>query len=1004
MKFLFLFFIGLITVFLSGFYLIHPTEIQISNFNQVFAQSEEKNKNFDEAITTHSSDTAIRDKSKDDNGKNKNFAEAFLSQSSDTSTNIGSKNKDKTSFIGRISTDYPKIHPAITKILEHTNPKAMAKIYGTSIENDRLYVYVHLADKKIQKFPSDIEILAKDKNIIASKLSLRQIKSLATLDSIQRITLPDFAVFNAHDVSEGVEFSEADTMHAAGFNGTGIKVAVIDDSFFINNTEISSNIIHSQLFNSSGTCIGNFPGDISCGETPDGSHGTAVAEIVVDMAPDVDLLLYSIGTSLDFGMAIDDAIIRGADIITASLGFPSLGGDGTNSWYRDGTSTVAKKVNNATSNEILVTVASGNQGTSHWRGTYVSLNSTELDGEFGFDMTAASTFPVAYESVMLFNSSATDNMRACLPVADSGSTYRAAWNSWPSTATEDYDLLLYSKNMTDFLNLSSQVPQNPDDWPPFEFFSTIPHGDVCLVLASYISSEDHLFHIDIGTSSFRNSTYMIPSGSIDTPADATGALAVGAITFSDTVLDYSDDALETFSSQGPTDDGRLKPEICGPDRTLTHQTAPPINGIFTGTSASTPHVAGAAALLLEQDPSLTVDQLRQKLINDARFNASYSIDNLCGSDSGGLKLVLNNSTITITKTPSGGDEMFDFTTTSTDVNLDGNFTGNGGFVIDTSVSNTVVFTGLSTLVTYTITELAEPGWEFDSLLCSGGTTVTDISGRTVTLDPDPGEQIDCTYTNSKLSSCTPPGSGDWIITNSCILSSSHSIMDGDIKVQSSSVLTIPNGVTLSIEFSLHNLTVEFGSGVLIKSGGAINTGTPSDFDSDGVPDSIDNCPLTANADQLDTDMDSTGDACDADDDNDTIIDGSDNCPLTPNADQLDTDFDGIGDACDAFPNDPDNDIDGDGVSGDIDNCPNVSNANQNDLDSDGTGDACDSQTIITSNTILTSDTSLGGDLVVEAGAVLTINPGVTLDIDFTNKKILVKFGGGILIKSGGTIT
>ncbi len=143
---------------------------------------------------------------------------------------------------------------------------------------------------------------------------------------------------------------------------------------------------------------------------------------------------------------------------------------------------------------------------------------------------------------------------------------------------------------------------------------------------------------------------------------------------------------------------------------------------------------------------------------------------------------------------------------------------------------------------------------------------------------------------------------------------------------------------------------------------------------------------------------------DPDSDGDGIPDSNDNCPETPNADQLDTDADGIGDVCDSFPNDPDNDIDGDGVSGEIDNCPETPNLNQNDLDSDGTGDVCDTETIITSNTILTTSTSLGGDLIVEQGSLLTINPGVTLDIDFVNQKILIKFGGGILIKSGGTIT
>ena len=117
----------------------------------------------------------------------------------------------------------------------------------------------------------------------------------------------------------------------------------------------------------------------------------------------------------------------------------------------------------------------------------------------------------------------------------------------------------------------------------------------------------------------------------------------------------------------------------------------------------------------------------------------------------------------------------------------------------------------------------------------------------------------------------------------------------------------------------------------------INTGLeifgPLDGDGDGINDGTDNCPLIANADQLDTDSDGTGDACDTDDDDDGTDDVTDNCPLIANADQLDTDSDGIGDACDT-------DDDGDGIPDVTDNCPWISNSDQLDSNSFGVGDAC----------------------------------------------------------------
>lgn len=92
--------------------------------------------------------------------------------------------------------------------------------------------------------------------------------------------------------------------------------------------------------------------------------------------------------------------------------------------------------------------------------------------------------------------------------------------------------------------------------------------------------------------------------------------------------------ISNFSSNGPTRDGRLKPEVAAPgDRVLsslsTNIAPPPLSQVASdglhwslrGTSMASPHVAGALAVVLQLNPTLDAVEARQMLIDGARADA-----------------------------------------------------------------------------------------------------------------------------------------------------------------------------------------------------------------------------------------------------------------------------------------------------------------------------------------------------------------------------------------------
>ncbi|NUT48599.1 MAG: S8 family serine peptidase [Saccharothrix sp.] len=80
-------------------------------------------------------------------------------------------------------------------------------------------------------------------------------------------------------------------------------------------------------------------------------------------------------------------------------------------------------------------------------------------------------------------------------------------------------------------------------------------------------------------------------------------------------------SISSFSSRGPTRDGRQAPTVAAPGETLR---APLPGNAYAGnmgTSMASPMVAGAVALLLQRNPALTQADVRQCLMSSARSDA-----------------------------------------------------------------------------------------------------------------------------------------------------------------------------------------------------------------------------------------------------------------------------------------------------------------------------------------------------------------------------------------------
>lgn len=424
-----------------------------------------------------------------------------------------------------------------------------------------------------------VKIEARSRHLIRASIPVSILEEVAEkVRGISYIRLP-YKPLPLVVTSEGVSLTGASDYHSAGVEGQNVKVGVIDLGFIGLAAAQAAGELPLTVITKDYTGAGIESGTV---------HGTGVAEIVHDMAPQTQLYLINIGDEVDLENATDYCNANGIRVINHSVGWVNTG-------WGDGGGVINEIANNARANGILWVNAAGNAAKRHYQDDFSDPDSDDWHNFTSSDET--NNIQLAgwgYISVFL------------------------TWNEWPAT-NQDYDLYLYDNALN--LLATSQDWQTGTQEPTEAIYYLAPPGTYHIAVWKFSATGNQKLKIFTFSQDLQHQT---AAYSLMAPADATGVMTVAAIDQANWTIGPQ----ESFSSQGPTNDGRIKPDISAPDRTSGLTYGP--TG-FPGTSASSPHVAGAAALVLSSRPALTVGQIQSRLENWAIDMGAAGKDNIYGA-------------------------------------------------------------------------------------------------------------------------------------------------------------------------------------------------------------------------------------------------------------------------------------------------------------------------------------------------------------------------------------
>ena len=205
-----------------------------------------------------------------------------------------------------------------------SSPTSSSSSTGDPVRFDssgNVQVYIHLENtddetlRQLRDLGATVEITNTDWDVLQAWVPIAALDQIAALDAVQEITPPDYAETKAGRVnSQGGAIHRADLVRQlSGLSGRGVKVGVISGGVDARHTAQVSGDLPRNV-------------EIDPDRRGNGEEGTALLEIVHDLAPDASLAFPRAGSSLGFveatlWLANDAFNGEGAGIIVDDLGY-----------------------------------------------------------------------------------------------------------------------------------------------------------------------------------------------------------------------------------------------------------------------------------------------------------------------------------------------------------------------------------------------------------------------------------------------------------------------------------------------------------------------------------------------------------------------------------------------------------------------------------------------------------------------------------------------------------